>query len=253
MPSTLDVAFGKATDGSERSRFLVIAIGALLASGTLLYLTSRASGGFPRALTLVSGTMLSVVALQGFIASHYNLPRRVVVAGRHAPLTISQPATLSTLVSTGISLSLITAIHIRFDPVAMSAMDAFERRATQAMVLVGVGVLVHEMWSLRVSAGLTLGQELITGVRYGPRVHLRWDQVLSAHVTPGRRGSVIALHTESGTLRIPGRTVGGDVYAVASVIDYYLRHPEERHRLTDGVAAVKHVDAEYRAGRYRRV
>jgi len=64
------------------------------------------------------------------------------------------------------------------------------------------------------------------------------------------RHPVLASADGRGWVAIPQSTVCGDVYAVATVINYYLHHPEERGRLSDGLDAVRHVDAEVRAGRF---
>lgn len=247
------VAFGRAGDGSERVRYLVIAGVAVAASGILLYLVPHVSIGLPRVLTLVSGLMLCFLAIQGFFVSYYNGPRRITTRRAHEQLTISAPVALSIVVNTGLALSLMTAVHVEFDPDALASMDGFGRRAARLMVLTGIGVLAHELWSQRRPAGLTLDSDRIVGVRFGPRVQLLWEQLRGIDVIEGKRGKHLTLHTDTGPVRVPHRTVGGDLHAVASVIDYYLRHPDERHRLSDGLAAVEHVDAEYRAGRYRRV
>jgi len=64
---------------------------------------------------------------------------------------------------------------------------------------------------------------------------------------------VLVLMTVDGPVAIRDGLVSGDVYAVATVVDYYLQNPDERGRLVDGLDAVRHVDGEVRAGRFDRL
>ncbi len=88
-------------------------------------------------------------------------------------------------------------------------------------------------------------------MRAGPRVDLRWEQLSLVLVAKSKRFNFISLVAGDCRLRIHNYALGGNLHAAGTVIDYYLKHPEERHRLLEGAAAVLHVDDEVRAKRFR--
>lgn len=106
---------------------------------------------------------------------------------------------------------------------------------------------------MRRPEGLTLDATGVRGVRGGPRIDLMWTQILKVKVAAVKRGQALVLVTLDDVFLIPEGAVSGDVYAVATVVNYYLQNPDERGRLVDGLTAVRHVDAEVRAGRFARL
>lgn len=116
----------------------------------------------------------------------------------------------------------------------------------------GLLMIAEVLWRLRRPAGLTLDERGLSGVRAGPRFDVVWASLANASVAEGKKSRQLILASVDGRnwVAIPQSTVCGDVYAVATVINYYLHHPEERGRLSDGLDAVLHVDAEVSAGRF---
>ena len=94
----------------------------------------------------------------------------------------------------------------------------------------------------------------INGIQSEGLAECRAVQLDLLHVSvlegPKRRLLVVVFTEGRGSAGIPESTVAGDVYAVATVVDRYLRHPGQRWRLREGLDAVRHVDAEVRAGRF---
>jgi hypothetical protein len=119
-----------------------------------------------------------------------------------------------------------------------------------AAPFIGAFMIVSTLWSLRRPAGLELDEKAMRGVRGGPSVDLEWSQLADVKVVQVKKGRALMLMTIDGPIQIREGNLGGDVYAVATVVGYYLHHSTERSRLSAGVDAVRHVDSEVRAGRF---
>lgn len=153
-----------------------------------------------------------------------------------------------TLLAAGIALS-GSLFLVWLAPHTWNAMDAFARGRAGAVMVAGIVLTLFALASARRPAGLTLTPDRLRGVRGGPRVDLGWGDFTDVSVPAASGGRYVVL-TRNGrqVARIHDGALGSDPYAVAAIIDYYLRHPGERSRLADGIPAVEHVATSARQG-----
>jgi len=118
-----------------------------------------------------------------------------------------------------------------------------ERWYVLGIGLVGVGVVAHEVWILRVPAGLTLTEHGVSGTRGAGRIRLTWDEVATVGVVD-LRGAHLLLTTTSGErIRIAPYWIGSDPNVVAPIVRYFLHDPARRHLLGgDPRAAIRRVE-----------
>ena len=118
----------------------------------------------------------------------------------------------------------------------------FGRRSVEVLGLLGIVLVAQQLWALRVPRGLELTPEGVRGVRGVGRIALSWDDLGSASAMSTRTGAKLGLCVTSGEIHIlPRRLIGSDPDAVAAIINYYLRHPADRHHLTDPEVAIRLV------------
>lgn len=220
---------------------------------TAVFVVMAASGAGPTPpATTIPMALISAIGFVIIQVIHsWSSPWTVSVGYSSGRLTMVGHHWLTFALEVALAISAIAIGLAQLDPTALEGMTRYERAAVTFLPPFGLALLLYQLWTLRRPAGLTLTPSALYGVRRGPAINLTWNHLISVHALTGKRTSSLILGTVEGPQRIRGSAVGGDLHAVASVIDYYLRHPDERHRLSDGIAAVEHVDAEYRAGRYR--
>ena len=114
----------------------------------------------------------------------------------------------------------------------------FGRRTVEVLGI----LLAQQLWALRVPRGLELTSEGVRGVRGAGRIVLSWDDLGAASAMSTRTGAKLGLRVTSGeTYILPRRLIGSDPDAVAAIINYYLRHPADRHHLAQPEFAIRLV------------
>lgn len=149
-----------------------------------------------------------------------------------------------------IGVVLLGAALVWLDSYQLARFSLQERSAAYGVPLLGAYAIASKLWSLRRSAGLTLGDQGLRGVRGGPRVDVSWDRIAQVTVSERRGIRSVCIVTPNAVHVLPMHALVGDAYAVATIVNYYLQNPDERGRLVDGPDAVRHVDIEVRAGRF---
>ncbi|MFD5599350.1 hypothetical protein ACFWHR_04765 [Leucobacter sp. NPDC058333] len=118
----------------------------------------------------------------------------------------------------------------------------FGRRTVEVLGILGVVLLAQQLWALRAPRGLELTSEGVRGVRGAGRIVLSWDDLGAASAMSTRTGAKLGLRVTSGeTYILPRRLIGSDPDAVAAIINYYLRHPADRHHLAQPEFAIRLV------------
>jgi len=144
----------------------------------------------------------------------------------------------------------MSLVHMWGNSQDVAASSFSARGALVVVPLLGLYLFGEALWALRRPAGLSISADGMLGVRGGPRVDLTWLQITDVRVTETPKRRSLVLDAGDRHLFVPDRLLGGDVYAIATVVRYYLVEPDERHRLSDGIAAIHHVDSEVRARRF---
>ncbi len=118
----------------------------------------------------------------------------------------------------------------------------FKRWYILGLGLLGLCIVAHELWILRIPAGLTLTEFGISGTRGVRLIRLTWDEIATVGVVD-MRGAHLLLKTTSGELiRIAPYWIGSDPNVVAPIVWYFLHNPGQRHLLTDPRAAIQQVE-----------
>lgn len=111
-----------------------------------------------------------------------------------------------------------------------------------ALALFGVTQLVRQLWATRVPVGLTLDFEGVYGVRGSASLRLPWEELEGASVV-GPHGPKLVVRSLAGErFTIDAHHLGSDPAVVVALIECYLRHPELRPHLADGVEAVREAE-----------
>jgi hypothetical protein len=237
--------------GHQRNKTLGIPFLAVISLGIFLFARVVESASEATVLATVGlfGAWLIVMLL---LDLRWSQPKTVSVVARAEGVVLTPPwaALLAiTLVGGAVLLSLT---RLWLVPEQWTHLPLYPRGMIVLGPLMGLVIIAEALWRLRRPAGLTLSERGLSGVRAGPRVDLVWVGLVNVSVVEEkkRRLLVLAFADGRGTVAIPSSTVGGDVYAASTVINYYLHYPEERGRLSDGLDAVRHVDAEVRSPRF---
>jgi hypothetical protein len=118
----------------------------------------------------------------------------------------------------------------------------FKRWYILGLGLLGLCIVAHELWILRIPPGLTLTEFGISGTRGVRLIRLTWDEIATVGVVD-MRGAHLLLKTTAGELiRIAPYWIGSDPNVVAPIIWYFLHNPGQRHLLTDPRAAIQQVE-----------
>lgn len=118
----------------------------------------------------------------------------------------------------------------------------FGRRTVYVLGILGLVLLLQQLWALRLPRGLELTPEGVQGVRGLGSIVLDWDDLGGAAAMSTRTGSKLALHVITGEVHVlPRRLIGSDPDAVAAIVNYFLQHPADRGRLATPELAVQLV------------
>lgn len=253
LPTRLRVSMGRAerSAGHQRSKTLGIPFVAILS--LVFFLLARAVDGVAESTGFLTAALLGIwmvlAALGDLLLS---LPKTVSVIARTASVVLTPPWAGLTAISLLGALVWLSLARLWLVPEQWTGPLDYPRIVIILGPLVGLVLIAEALWRLRRPAGLTLSERGLTGVRAGPQFFLPWAAIGSVSVAEGKKRRLLVLTAADGPgmVAISGGLVGGDTYAVATVINYYLHHPEERGRLSDGLDAVRHVDAEVSAGRF---
>lgn len=201
------------------------------------------------------GVAAAIFVLIGLMVPRWLHPRLVSVVRRSGRLVFSPPAALHIAFSLVAGLAMVSVARLWLEPEQWTYLGYYERGAVVLGPLAGALIAGEALWSLRRPAGLTLDERGMCGVRGGPLFDLNWSDVIDVKVAESKkqRSLVLVLAAGGDLALVPEGAVSGDVYAVATIVRYYLEHPDERGRLVDGLDAVRHVDSEVRAGRFSRI
>lgn len=106
-----------------------------------------------------------------------------------------------------------------------------------------VAWIAQQFWALRTPRGLTLTETGLIGVRGSASVSSTWDGVTGVELVYVR-GARIVLHLRDGrTVTLDPRYTGSDPNVLATIVDYFLRHPADRAALADPRAAIALVES----------
>lgn len=110
--------------------------------------------------------------------------------------------------------------------------------------VVGLVLLLKQVWDLRVPEGLTLTPSGLMGVRGTKPFNVSWDGLQEATAATKQAGLCLQL-TLAGhsVLSVPGAYIGSDPNVVAAIIEHFRTHPEDRKYLADGDEAIRVVEA----------
>lgn len=237
--------------GHQRSKtfgiplFAVITLGFLLGA-SVVKSAAEASVFFTVALFAAWFVVMMLLDLL------WSRPHTINVVARAEGMVFSPPWAVLLAVNVVPALGLVSLARLWWAPEQWTQLGSYPRFMIVFGPLMGLILIAQALWRLRRPAGLSLDERGLSGVRAGPRFDVMWADVAIASVAEGKKSRHLILTSADGRsgVAIPQSTVSGDVYAVATVINYYVQHPEERARLSDGLDAVRHVDAEVSAGRF---
>jgi hypothetical protein len=117
-------------------------------------------------------------------------------------------------------------------------------RAPYVLGILGIGVIVVQLWRLRVPEGLELTPQGIRGIRGSGRVDWRWDDLAQVSVIAPPVAKLSLVPNGGGRpVLAPTLILGSDPNEVAAIVRYYLERPAERAALAEGgVEAVRRVE-----------
>lgn len=198
---------------------------------------------FNTLIFLPLGSALFLFGLWLPVRLRFNEPGSVIASRRRDGLALSPPLSDHLVL-------LIVGILLTVGFLAVVAFTDRSRRAGGA-VLAGLLMALAGAWGLIFRPALCLSPDGLRtlGVLW-KRFDLPWSRIGAARAV-GARPARLRLITSGTSPLVPNSCVGGDPAAVAAVIEYYRQHPDERHRLRDGVAAIEHLMAEIRAGHWK--
>lgn len=252
-PTMLRVSIGRTerSVGHQRNKAFGIPFLAVVTLGIFLgasLVESAAEASVLGTVGVYGATFVAMLLLDLL----WSRPKTVSVAARAEGMVFAPPWALLLAVTLGGGLALVSLARLWFVPEQWTHLAAFPRGMIVFGPLMGLIVIAEVLWRLRRPAGLTLDERGLRGVRAGPQFDVTWADLASVSVADGKKSRHLILSSADGRnwVAVPHGTVCGDIYAVATVINYYLHHPEERGRLSDGLDAVRHVDAEVSAGRF---
>jgi hypothetical protein len=240
--------------GHQRSKTVGIPFVAVITLGILLFARGVESAAETRVLVTVAyfGDWTMVMLL---LDLRWSLPKTVCVVARTDRVVFTPPWAVLLTLTLAMGTVLVSLAWLWLTPEKWTYLPLYPRAMIVLGPLMGLVMIAEALWRLRRPAGLTLSKRGLSGVRAGPQLDLDWAALGSASVFEGgkRRMLVLTSADGRGAVAIPSSLVGGDAYAVATVINYYSRYPEERRRLSDGLDAVRHVDDEVGSGRFDHV
>ena len=237
--------------GHQRNKTLGIPFAAVISLGLLFGAFAVKSA--VEAMVFVTGAFVGAwLIVMLLLELRWTRPKTVSVVANTEGAVFAPPWAALLTMNLVLGLVLLSLAQLWLVPEQWTYLPNYPRSIIVFGPLMGLAVIAEALWRLRRPAGLTLSERGLTGVRAGPQFFLPWAAIGSVSVAEGKKRRLLVLTAADGPgmVAISGGLVGGDVYAVATVINYYLHHPEERGRLSDGLDAVRHVDAEVSAGRF---
>jgi hypothetical protein len=253
LPTTLRVSMGRTerSVGHQRNKRLGFPFLAVIT--TALLLGARADESAAVSTMLVTGAFFGAwLAVMLLVDLRWTQPKTVNVVAHAEGVVFAPPSAALLAISLVGGLAALSLARLWSVPEQWTHLSLYPRGIVLFGPLMGLYLIAEALWRLRRPAGLTLDERGLSGVRAGPRFDVVWASLANGSAAEGKKSRHLILASADGRdmVAIPQSTVGGDVYAVATVINYYLHHPEERGRLSDGLDAVRHVDAEVSAGRF---
>jgi hypothetical protein len=253
LPTRLRVSMGRAERSVRHQRsktfgipfFAVITLGIVFGASVV---KSPAEASVVGTVALFAAWFMVMLLLDLL----WSQPNTINVVARAEGMVFSPPWVVLFAVNGVPALALVSLARLWWVPEQWTHLAAYPRGMIVFGPLMGLAMIAETLSRLRRPAGLSLDERGLSGVRAGPRFGVVWADVAIASVAEGKKSRHLILASADGRsgVAIPQSTVSGDVYAVATVINYYVQHPEERGRLSDGLDAVRHVDAEVSAGRF---
>lgn len=115
--------------------------------------------------------------------------------------------------------------------------------------VVGLVLLLKQVWDLRVSEGITLSPKGLVGVRGAKSFRVSWDGLQEATAATKQTGLCLQLTlADHSVLSVPGAYMGSDPNVVAAIIEHFRTDPEDRKYLADGDEAIRVVEAAHAKG-----
>ena len=109
--------------------------------------------------------------------------------------------------------------------------------------LIFVAWIAQQFWALRTPRGLTLTPTGLIGVRGTARINTTWANVERVELVYVK-GARIVLHLQdSAPVTLDPRYTGSDPNVLAPIVNYFLRHPDDRAALADPRAAIALVES----------
>lgn len=256
LPTRIPVSMGMASRSMSEERNKRGGLPLTAAIAVVAVLAARAAESEAVATMYATLAVFGVMfILMTLVTLRWSSPQTVSVVVRDGGALFSPPVVPLVLTSLVTGLVMLSIARLWAEPEQWNQLPFYERSAFVVFPLLGAYMTGEALWALRRSAGLSVDERGMRGVRGGPGLDLKWSDVIDVKVAESKkqRSLVLVLATGRDIVRIPERAVGGDLYAVATIVNYYLQNPDERGRLVDGLDAVRHVDSEVRAGRFSRI
>lgn len=222
---------------------LIVLCGLFGLSVMLIALVSH--GGLDRVALFLGGVL--IVLLTG-------LPVNVLTANERGIVRVERGALRFVPRRRMLALSIVLAalaIAIGLIAVTWAVSEPTEQFGSSrrffsgALVIGGLGLLYlgQLLFSLRRPRGLQLTEFGLTGVRGGPAVHVPWSLLAEARAVDSGRGLVLRLQLEAGSpITVLWQHIGSDPNLVATIIEHYRTHPDDRALLEDAVTAVQRAE-----------
>lgn len=254
LPTRLRVSMGSAerSVGHQRNKTVGIPFLAVITLGLLLF--ARVAESAAETMVLVTvGVFSAWMMVTLLLDVRTSRPKTLSVVARTDGVVFTPPWAVTMVATVAVGLMLVSLATLWSVPEKWNDLPLYPRAIIVLGPLMGLVMIAEALWRLRRPAGLTLNERGLSGVRAGAHVDLAWEELVDVSVVEGdkRRFLTLVLADGRGEMSIPGSLVGGDAYAVASVIDYYITRAGERARLSDGIEALRRVDAEVGAGSTR--
>jgi hypothetical protein len=113
--------------------------------------------------------------------------------------------------------------------------------------LLSLSWLAQQAWRLRLPSGLRLSADGLFGVRGSSAVRVAWDQLGEVTAIPGPTGARLQLTVAQSPIVIDAAMLGSDPSVVATIIEHFRTHPDDRRSLSDADEAIRRVEEAHRA------
>jgi len=197
---------------------------------------------------LLVGACLTVLSVSGFalLTVGLSVAERSVRIDKTSPQVSFIPASSAVLAYPILALlSLLPAlVAAAFESAGMHIPGAFARFSPYVVGFLGLIWIAQQLYSLRRPAGLTLTAFGLHGVRGDSEVEMTWSDLDRVTVSDAL-GAKLMLRSKAGdAVAVAPAWMGSDPHEVAAIIDYYLKHPEDRELLRDPLVAIARVEVD---------